>query len=65
MLKALTMTIENKYISISMYKKAYVAVLSAIGRLKQNINKWREASEKAYILDVVEKRFFFLKECPR
>ena len=57
MLKALTMTIESNYISISMYKKAYIAVLSAVGRLKQNINKWREASENAYILDVVEKRY--------
>ena len=57
MLKALTMMIESNYISTSMYKKVYVAVLSVVGRLKQNINKWREASENAYILDVVEKRY--------
>ena len=57
MLKALTMTIESNYISISMYRKVYVAVLSAVGRLKQNINKWIEAFENAYILDVVEKRY--------
>ena len=40
-----------------MYEQPCVAVLSPVGRLKQNISKWKEASENTYILDVVEKGY--------
>ena len=43
--------------SHSMYEQPCVVVLSPVGRLKQNISKWKEASENAYILDVVEKGY--------
>ncbi|XP_045211850.2 uncharacterized protein LOC123563229 isoform X1 [Mercenaria mercenaria] len=56
---------EHTEIKQSETEEAQQRVVSPVGRLRHCSNKWREASDSAYIMDVVEKGYKLpLKEIP-